>query len=73
LKLKMIVMEMDAKVMGDPVVVHMAEHSPRVILAERWKALGMAAAWTLGVSVLVAMFVAYVLEALVPRRVVDGV
>jgi len=48
-----------------------APHWPKGPSPARWQQFGIAAGWTFGVSVLLAIALAYVLEFWVPRRPVD--
>ncbi len=68
LKMKILSEEMDLKVKEEPIVMHMATHWPGHPATRHLMEFGISAAWTFGVSVLLSVALAYLLEAALPRK-----
>lgn len=67
-KLKVTSNERDLRVPEAPAVTIVAPHWPGRPAARHLQHFGIAAAWTFGVSVMIAIATAYLLEAMIPRK-----
>ena len=68
IRLKVISDEADLRALKAPATTIVAPHWPGKPSLRHLKHFGISAAWTFGISMLVAVAMAYLLEALVPRK-----
>lgn len=68
IKLKILSDEMMLRIMPSPAPTVVAPHWPGKPSPRHLKRFGIAAAWAFGVSVLIAIAMAYLLEAMIPRK-----